>query len=414
MAVSALVTSVALAGPATASPSTGRSTASPHRVNDEPLVIAHRGSSGYRPEHTLAAYRLAIQMGADYVEPDLVSTKDGVLVARHENEVSGTTDVADHPEFTDRYTTKSVDGRSVSGWFTEDFTLDELKTLRANERLSGVRPANTRYDGMYEVPTFDEVLDLVERESRRRGEVIGVYPETKHPTYFDSVGLSLEEPLVAALKRHHLDRPNARVFVQSFETGNLRSLNSVVKVPLVQLVDASGSPYDLAVSDDPRTHADLVTPEGLREIAGYADAIGAAKNLILPRNAAGETTEPSSLVDDAHRLGLDVHVWTMRDENQFMAKNFRIGTDPNAKGDAIAEYQAFFEAGVDGVFSDYTDTAVAAREVWLDDRQPAREAVNHRLTGQDRPASDARGAVLAEAGTELIPPASGSTPRGRR
>ena len=368
MAASVLASSVTLTGGLTAPASAaGTSPAVPAADAgvDEPLVIAHRGASGYRPEHTLAAYKLAIQMGADYVEPDLVSTKDGVLVARHENEISGTTDVADHPEFADRRTTKVVDGHEVTGWFTEDFTLAELKTLRAEERLPDVRPGNTRYDGRYQVPTFDEVLDLVARESRRRGEVVGVCPETKHPTYFDSVGLSLEEPLVEALQRHHLNRPNARVYIQSFETGNLRELADTVRVPLVQLVDATGAPYDLQAAGDPRTYADLVTREGLREIATYADSVGANKDIVLPRDAEGYLTLPSSVVDDAHDAGLDVHVWTMRDENRFMARDFWIGTDPNAKGDAFAEYAAFFDAGVDGVFSDYSDTAVAAREAWL-------------------------------------------------
>ena len=368
MAASVLASSVTLTGSLTAPASAAGTSPSVPAADpglDEPLVIAHRGASGYRPEHTLAAYRLAIQMGADYVEPDLVSTKDGVLVARHENEISGTTDVADHPEFADRRTTKVVDGHEVTGWFTEDFTLAELKTLRAEERLPDVRPGNTRYDGRYQVPTFDEVLDLVARESRRRGEVVGVYPETKHPTYFDSVGLSLEEPLVEALQRHHLNRPNARVYIQSFETGNLRELADTVRVPLVQLVDATGAPYDLRAAGDPRTYADLVTREGLREIATYADSLGANKDVVLPRDAEGYLTRPSSVVDDAHDAGLDVHVWTMRDENRFMARDFWIGSDPNAKGDAFAEYAAFFDAGVDGVFSDYSDTAVAAREVWL-------------------------------------------------
>jgi glycerophosphoryl diester phosphodiesterase len=336
---------------------------------DTPVVIAHRGASGYRPEHTLAGYRLAIRMGADYIEPDLVSTKDGVLVARHENEISGTTDVADHPEFADRRTTKTIDGNQVTGWFTEDFTLAELRTLRAKERLPLVRPGNTRYDGRFQVPTFDQVLDVVREEGRRRGTTVGVYPETKHPSYFDSIGLSLEEPLVRALRRHHLDRPNAPVFIQSFETGNLRELSDKVRVPLVQLVDSTGSPYDLSSSGDDRTYADLVTPEGLADVATYADAVGANKDLVLPRDASGSTGEPSDLVHDAHAQGLLVHVWTMRDENQFMATNFRRGADPNAKGDARAEIEAFLDAGVDGLFGDYTDTAVDARDAWLEERE---------------------------------------------
>jgi glycerophosphoryl diester phosphodiesterase len=333
-----------------------------------PLVIGHRGASGYRPEHTLASYRLAIGMGADFIEPDLVSTKDGVLVARHENEISGTTDVAAHPEFAARRTTKTIDGRPVTGWFTEDFTLRELKTLRAKERLPQVRPDNTRYDGRFEVPTLDEVLDLAAAESRRAGRTIGVYPETKHPTYFDSIGLSLEEPLVRALRRHHLDRRHAKVIVQSFETANLRQLDRMTRVPLAQLVDATGAPYDLVAKGDPRTYRDLVGRAGLRRIARYADGVGAHKELVLPRNAEGATTVPSSLVRDAHAAGLVVHVWTVRDENQFMATNFRRGTDPNAKGDSIAEAQAFLDAGVDGIFSDQPDTLFQAREEWLEAR----------------------------------------------
>ena len=370
--VAALTSTTLLVPTATATaaaPSTARADrlAAQARVAD-PLVIAHRGASGYRPEHTLAAYRLAIAMGADYIEPDLVSTKDGVLVARHENEISGTTDVADRQEFADRRTTKTIDGRAVTGWFTEDFTLDELRTLRAKERLPQVRPGNTRYDGRFPVPTFDEVLALAREESRRRGSRIGVYPETKHPTYFDSIGLSLEEPLVAALRRHHLDRPNAPVMVQSFETANLRELATRVRVPLVQLVDASGSPYDTVAAGSPTTYREMVTAEGLREIATYADGLGAAKDLVLPRDATGALGEPSDVVEDAHTAGLLVHAWTMRDENQFMATDFRRGTDPNAKGDARAEIFAFLDAGVDGVFSDFADTAVDARDSWLAER----------------------------------------------
>lgn len=326
-----------------------------------PLVIAHRGASGYRPEHTLAAYELAIRMGADYIEPDLVSTKDGVLVARHENEISGTTDVAVHPEFADRRTTKVIDGREVAGWFTEDFTREELKTLRAVERLPGVRPDNTRYNGRYEVPTFEEILELVRRESRGRRDV-GVYPETKHPTYFDSIGLSLEEPLARALQRAGLDCPDSPVFVQSFETSNLRELATRVRVPLVQLVHDSGAPYDLVAAGDPRTYADLATPQGLAEIAGYADAVGASKNTVIRREPDGSLTEPSDLVVDAHGAGLLVHVWTVRDENRFLPADFRRGDDPDAKGDVFSEYAALADAGVDGFFADHPDSAVAALE----------------------------------------------------
>jgi glycerophosphoryl diester phosphodiesterase len=359
-----LATAAVATVPATAAAAPTAYTAerSTHSV---PAVIGHRGASGYRPEHTLASYRLAIEQGADYIEPDLVITKDGVLVARHENEIGGTTDVAAHPEFADRKTTKTIDGRAVTGWFTEDFTLAELKTLHAKERLPQVRPANTAYDGRFEVPTFDEVLDLVTSESRRLHRQIGVYPETKHPTYFASIGLPLEAPLLQTLRRHHLDRPNAKVFIQSFETGNLQRLHTMTRLPLIQLIDASGAPYDLVQAGDPRTYRDLASPTGLATIAGYADGVGVNKELVLPRDPAGNTGTPSELVDDAHADGLLVHVWTLRRENQFMALNFRIGTDPIASGDAIAEDQAFLDAGVDGFFTDQADIGVEARDEWL-------------------------------------------------
>ena len=321
----------------------------------DPIVIGHRGASGYRPEHTLASYRLAIKMGADYIEPDVVSTKDGVLVARHENEISGTTDVADHPEFADRRTTKVIDGQRVTGWFTEDFTYRELKTLNARERLPQVRPDNTAYDGDFKVPTLDQVLDL----AQQRG--VGVYPETKHPTYFDSIGLSLEEPLVQALQAHDLDDAEDEVIIQSFEVANLVELNTMIDVDLAQLVDGSGGPADAPGT----TYASMVTAAGLKQIATYADGLGANKGWVLPRNAAGATTTPSSVVDDAHAAGLIVHIWTLRRENQFMATNFRTGTDPNAPGDMYAETQAFLDAGVDGVFSDNPDIAVRALQDWL-------------------------------------------------
>ena len=243
----------------------------------EPVLVGHRGASGYRPEHTLAAYELAIEQGADYIEPDLVSTRDGVLVARHENEIGGTTDVADHPEFAGRRTTKVIDGRPVTGWFTEDFTYKELRTLRAEERLPQVRPDNTAYDGEERIPTLDEVIKLARREG------VGIYPETKHPTYFDSIGLSLEEPLVAALEKRKWADADDPVIIQSFEVSNLRQLDAMVDVPLAQLVDASGGPADLPGT----TYASMVTPAGLAAIATYADGLGAAKNLVLPRDAAG-------------------------------------------------------------------------------------------------------------------------------
>lgn len=347
--------------PPTASPA---APAADRKIKD-PLVIGHRGASGYRPEHTLASYKLAIRLGADYIEPDLVSTKDGVLVARHENEIGSTTNVADHPEFAHLRTTKTIDGRPITGWFTEDFTYAQLRTLRAKERLPEVRPQNTAYDGRFQIPRFDEVIELAKKASKETGRTIGIYPETKHPTYFDSIGLSLEEPLVRTLKRHHIDRKSAAVIIQSFETGNLRDLDRMTKVDLAQLVDASGAPFDLVASGDPRTYRDLVTPSGLRWVAKYADGVGAHKRLVLPTDASGATGAPSQVVPDAHRAGLKVHVWSVRDENQFLPTNFRRGTDPNAHGDSEGEALALYRAGVDGIFADQPDTAYDAREIYL-------------------------------------------------
>ncbi|MFT7835093.1 glycerophosphodiester phosphodiesterase [Saccharothrix sp. BKS2] len=326
-----------------------------------PLVIGHRGASGYRPEHTLAAYELAARMGADYVEPDLVATRDGKLVARHENEIGGTTDVASRPEFAARRTTKVIDGAPLTGWFTEDFTLAELKTLRAVERIPDVRARNTLYNGRFEVPTFEEVIDLSRRLSRELGREIGIYPETKHPTYFQEIGLPLEPRLVDVLNRKGLNRHGARVYVQSFEVANLKWLKSRLRVPLVQLVSASGAPYDFVKAGDKRTYRDLVTPDGLRDLRAYASGIGVEKPLIIPRDAAGNLGQPTTLVRDAHVRGLTVHSWTFRNENTFLPADLRTSTDPAAYGRALEEYARFYATGLDGVFADNPDTAVEAR-----------------------------------------------------
>jgi glycerophosphoryl diester phosphodiesterase len=358
-----LALSVALGGPlALATPAKAEG-----RCAGNPIVIGHRGASGYRPEHTLASYQLAIELGADSIEPDLVSTSDGRLVARHENENSGTTNVADKLEFAGRRTTKVIDGVSVTGWFTEDFTLAELKTLRAKERLPAVRPQNTRFDGQFEIPTLEEVIALAQSESKRLCRKISIYPETKHPSYFQYLGLSLEEPLVKALHAAGYKSEDAAVFIQSFEVANLKKLNRMTRVPLVQLLNEAGlQPYDFVVAGDPRKYGDLATPAGLKEIARYADGVGATKNLIVPRDSTGKLLAPTTLIDDAHKAGLIVHAWTFRAENQFLPLDFRLGTPgspnyPNERGDLQKEVALFFGLGLDGMFSDNPDIAVASR-----------------------------------------------------
>jgi glycerophosphoryl diester phosphodiesterase len=358
-ALTVLLIAGALAGPTIAHrDSSANAKPGAHRV----LIIGHRGAAGYRPEHTLASYELGARMGADYVEPDLVSTKDHVLVARHEPNITDTTNVADHPEFAGRKTTKTIDGVTQTGWFTDDFTLAELKTLRAKERLPDVRQRNTIYNGRYEVPTFQEVIDLVKRLSQELHRDIGIYPETKHPTYFRSEGLALEEPLVATLNRNGLNRPNAKVFVQSFEISNLKALNKVLRVPEVQLLDAPNlKPGDVLAAGGTTTYADLATAQGLKDVAKYADGVGPSKDYIIPRDASGHSLAPTSFVGNAHAAGLVVHPYTFRNENQFLPAEDRSSADPNAYGNAFAEDQRFFAAGVDGIFTDNADTGVAAR-----------------------------------------------------
>ncbi|GEL18237.1 glycerophosphoryl diester phosphodiesterase [Pseudonocardia asaccharolytica DSM 44247 = NBRC 16224] len=328
-------------------------------------MIGHRGASGYRPEHTLEAYELAARMGADYIEPDLVTTSDGVLVARHEPEISATTDVAEHPEFAVRRTTKTIDGLTRHGWFAEDFTLAELNTLRAVERLPRLRQENTIYDERYRVPALTDVLALRARLSAELGREIGVYIETKNPSYFASIGLPLEPALVRALREAGLDEPDAPVFLQSFETANLQMLRGQVGVRLVQLIHGVGAPADLVAAEDPRGYLDLASAAGLAEIAEYADGIGPLKDLVIPRSGDGVLGAPSPLVSQAHTAGLLVHPFTFRNENAFLPAQYRSGGPGADYGDAFAEYEAFLRAGVDGMFTDNPDTAVAARSALL-------------------------------------------------
>ncbi|WP_413172113.1 glycerophosphodiester phosphodiesterase [Anabaena azotica] len=320
-------------------------------TNQTPIIIAHRGASGYRPEHTLAAYQLAIDLGADYIEPDLVITKDGVLIARHENEISETTDIENHPEFVHIKTTKIIDGEVKTGWFTEDFTLAELKTLTAKERIPQIRPQNTIYNGLFTIPTLQEIIDLATNKSLELGRIIGIYPETKHPTYFKSIGLPLEENLLI-----NLQKTNIPIFIQSFEVGNLQELAKKTDLPLVQLINDCGKPYDFITSHDNRTYQDLIKTAGLKEISQYAQAIGVNKNLLIPRDENGKLKLPTSLFRDAHQAGLLVHAWTFRNENLFLPLNFQ-----NNPQD---EYKIFFDLGIDGVFSDFTDTAVTWRNYY--------------------------------------------------
>lgn len=330
----------------------------------KPWILAHRGASGYRPEHTLSAYQMAIDLGADFLEPDIVITADGAIIARHGNELSGTTDVASREELAYRRTTKVVDGKELMGWFTEDFTLDELKTLRAREGLPAVRAANTRYDGRFQILTLDEIIEALVGANARREHQVGLCVEIKHATYFHSIGLPMEQPLLECLERHGMNGPET--IVESMDTSSLRWLRPRTKAQLVQLFKAAGQPYDFTAAGDPRTYADLATAAGLREVATYADIIGVEKTMVFPRNARGRSRPESSLVADAHAVGLGLVVWTMGDENRFLPAELRMGRAPAGKGDAISEYERFFDVGVDGVFSDNTDTAVEARNAWLD------------------------------------------------
>ncbi|MBH2000572.1 MAG: glycerophosphodiester phosphodiesterase [Sphingomonadaceae bacterium] len=316
----------------------------------EPIIIAHRGASGERPEHTLASYERAIDQGADFIEPDLVLTKDGVLVARHENEISGTTDVADHPEFADRKTSKTIDGAVMTGWFTEDFTLAELRTLRARERLPDLRPANRRFDDLYLIPTFEEILKLVRAKEAESGRRIGLYPETKHPSYFAGIGLPHQAALLDLLTRYGYQTEADPVFIQSFEVGNLKALRAVSRLRLIQLVDGEGGPADMPGT----TYADMLSVQGLSAIADYADGVGPALTQLIDADG------PTALVGRAHDAGLQVHGWTLRMENRFLPAQYQRPDDPQGRGDFAGYVRAIAATGVDGLFSDFPGQARAA------------------------------------------------------
>jgi glycerophosphoryl diester phosphodiesterase len=380
--LAAVVAVVAILGPPAA--------AAAHQK--KPLVIGHRGAAGYLPDHTLQGYELAIDMGADYIEPDLVATKDGHLIARHEPNMIATTDVASRPKFKDRLDTREVDGASDTGYFASDFTLAEIKQLRAVQPLP---ERSQRYNGKFKIPTFEEILDLVERKERQLHRTIGVYPETKHPTYHQRLGLPLEGRLVAALKRHGLDHRRSPVFIQSFEQSNLKQLNKMTPVRLVQLVDANDvnpdgtldytapfdRPYDWTASGDPRllarTFGFFATNAGLREIATYADVISPWKRYIVSskavdsngdgvvgdENGDGNVDEadrqalpPTDLIRRAHQHGLLIHTWTFRNESKRLLADYA--------DRPVDEYLQFYELGIDGVFSDFADTALTARRLF--------------------------------------------------
>jgi glycerophosphoryl diester phosphodiesterase len=343
----------------------------PPAVPPKPLVIGHRGASALRPEHTLAAYRKAIEDGADVIEPDLVVTKDGFLVARHENEISGTTNVSEVPQFASRRATKTIDGVQVTGWFTEDFTLTELKQLRARERIPANRPGNTQYNDQFEIPTLAEVIALAEEMSASTGRTIHIYPETKHPTYFKNIDLPFEDRLIQALRADDFTKSTATVFIQSFETANLKELRQKIGTSqpnwkLVQLIDAANkAPYDFVAAGDTRTYADLLTQASIQQIATYADGLGPYKlNLIDVETTNGTFKTPSEVIRYAHEAKLIVHSWTFRPEDPFLPASLRTAggtaSTRNEEG-SITEIQKYLAEGLDGFFTD--DPAVGRRAV---------------------------------------------------
>lgn len=331
-----------------------------------PLVIAHRGASGYVPEHTLGAYALAITMGADYIEPDLVMTGDGHLIARHENQLGLGTNVADHPEFLTRYRTQTVDSSTLTGWFSEDFTLEEIKTLRVKELMPNIRPGNTRMDNSFEIPTLQEIIDLVKGMEASEHRVIGVYPEIKHPTHFQQIGLSMEQPLVDLLHQNGYEGPGAPVYIQSFEVSNLQELKNMTELRLLQLFRSNQAsiPFDQVVLGTGLTYGDMATAAGLEQVATYAHAVGPDKSYIIPRDAQDRLGTPTIFVADAHAAGLKVHPYTFRAENPFLPSEFRSeDLQVQSYGNLSGEIRAFLAAGIDGLFVDQPDVPTALRGV---------------------------------------------------
>lgn len=329
-----------------------------------PLVIAHRGASGYVPEHTLAAYGLAIMMGADYIEPDVVMTKDGHLVARHDNELGLTTDVSQRSEFSDRHRTQNVDGSELTGWFTEDFTLDELKTLRAIERIPQNRPGNARMDRSFDIPTVQEIIDLVKSLEISQRRTIGIYPEIKHSTHFQRLGLAMEAPLVQLLHNNGYEGRDAHIYIQSFEVNNLKELKKITDLRLLQLYssDKSSQPFDQATLGTNLTYGAMATAEGLKDVASYAYATGPDKSYIIPRDENDNLGTPTTFVADAHAAGLKVHPYTFRAENPFLPAEFRSSEQSDsAIGNFKGEISAFLAAGIDGLFADQPDIPVRMR-----------------------------------------------------
>lgn len=328
------------------------------------IIIAHRGASGYVPEHTLGAYALAVTMGADYIEPDLVITSDGHLVARHDNELGLTTDVSQHPEFASRHRSQTVDDVNMTGWFTEDFTLAELKTLHVIERIPLIRPGNARMDGSFTIPTFQEIIDLVRGLQYSQKRTIGIYPEIKHSTHFQRLGLLMEMRLVQILHSNGYWGSKAPIYIQSFEVSNLKLLRKLTKLKLIQLMesDKSAQPADQVVLGTRLTYGDMASAKGLLEVAKYASAVGSDKSFIIPRDKNNNLGTPTSFVKDSHAAGLKVHPYTFRAENSFLPAEFQSAIPvPAAIGDLASELKAYFDTGIDGLFSDQPDIAVRVR-----------------------------------------------------